>query len=85
MDALVAHCGLSQRLMAPAGAPMEALVATPSAQVEARMPGAGPHDEKTIFDTRLFFAWHEAYHVGAIGAIRKDLGRKAISELVRGK
>lgn len=67
------------------GALMEALGATPSAQIEARMPGAGPHDEKKIVDTLLFFAWHEAYHIGAIGAIRKDLGRKAISELVRGK
>lgn len=34
-------------------------------------------------DTLLFFAWHEAYHLGGIGASRRDLGRKAISELVR--
>lgn len=49
------------------------------------MPGAGPHDEKRILDTVLFFAWHEAYHVGGIGAIRKELGRKAIAELVMGR
>lgn len=62
-----------------------ALASASAAQVEAPMPGAGPHDEKKIFDTLLFFAWHEAYHLGAIGAIRKDLGRKAISELVLGQ
>ena len=56
-----------------------------AAQLDAPMPGSGLHDEKRVFDTLLFFAWHEAYHLGGIGAIRKDLGRKAISELVRGQ
>ncbi len=56
-----------------------------AAQLEAPMPGSGPQDEKKVFDTLLFLAWHEAYHLGGIGAIRKDLGRKAISELVRGQ
>ncbi len=56
-----------------------------AARLDAPMPGSGPHDEKKVFDTLLFFAWHEAYHLGGIGAIRKDLGRKAISELVRGE
>jgi uncharacterized damage-inducible protein DinB len=55
------------------------------AQLDAAMPGSGPHDEKRVYDTLLFFAWHEAYHLGGIGAIRKDLGRKAISELVLGQ
>jgi uncharacterized damage-inducible protein DinB len=54
-------------------------------QLDAPMPGSGPHDEKKVFDTLLFFAWHEAYHLGGIGAIRKDLGRTAISDLVRGQ
>lgn len=48
------------------------------------MPGGGPHDEKRILDTVLFLTWHEAYHIGAIGAIRREQGRKAIAELVRG-
>lgn len=56
-----------------------------SARLEAPMPGAGPHDEKKVLDTVLFFAWHEAYHIGGIGAIRKGLGRKAISDLVTGR
>jgi uncharacterized damage-inducible protein DinB len=55
-----------------------------AAQLEAPMPGAAPHDEKTVLDTVPFFAWHEAYHIGSIGAIRKELGRKAIADLVTG-
>ena len=53
-------------------------------RLEAPMPGAGPHDEKRILDTVLFLTWHEAYHIGAIGAMRREQGRKAIAELVRG-
>jgi uncharacterized damage-inducible protein DinB len=54
-------------------------------RLEAPMPGAGLHDEKRILDTVLFLAWHEAYHIGAIGAIRREQGRKAIADLVRGE
>jgi uncharacterized damage-inducible protein DinB len=58
-------------------------LASSADRLEAAMPGAGPHDEKRILDTVLFFAWHEAYHIGAIGAIRREQGHKAIAELVR--
>ena len=50
-----------------------------------RCPAPGSHDEKRIIDTVLFLAWHEAYHIGAIGAIRREQGRKAIADLVRGE
>jgi uncharacterized damage-inducible protein DinB len=53
-------------------------------RLEAPMPGGEPHDEKRILDTVLFLTWHEAYHIGAIGAIRREQGRQAIAELVRG-
>jgi uncharacterized damage-inducible protein DinB len=59
-------------------------LASASARLDSPMPGAGPHDEKKVLDTILFLAWHEAYHIGNIGAIRKALGRKAISDLVMG-
>jgi uncharacterized damage-inducible protein DinB len=59
-------------------------LASSADRLEAPMPGAGPHGEKRILDTVLFLAWHEAYHIGAIGAIRREQGRKAIAELVRG-
>ena len=60
-----------------------ALEASP-ARLERPMPGRGIHGEKRIIDTVMFFAWHEAYHIGGIGAIRKELGRKALAELVAG-
>ena len=60
-------------------------LASSAERLEAAMPGAGLHDEKRIVDTVLFLAWHEAYHIGAIGAIRREQGRKAIAELVRGE
>jgi uncharacterized damage-inducible protein DinB len=53
-------------------------------RLEAPMPGGGPHQEQRILDTVLFLTWHEAYHIGAIGAIRREQGLKAIAELVRG-
>jgi uncharacterized damage-inducible protein DinB len=59
-------------------------LASSADRLEAAMPGRELHDEKRILDTVLFLAWHEAYHIGAIGAIRREQGRKAIAELVRG-
>lgn len=44
--------------------------------------GAGPHGEKTILDEVIFFSWHEAYHLGAIGSIRTALGLRPTAELV---
>jgi uncharacterized damage-inducible protein DinB len=60
-----------------------AALASSGERLEAPMPGAGPHGERGILDTILFLTWHEAYHIGAIGAIRRDQGRKAIAELVK--
>ena len=57
-------------------------LASSADRLEAPMPGSGPHDEKSILDTILFLTWHEAYHIGAIGAIRRDQGRTAIADLV---
>jgi len=59
-------------------------LASAADRLEAPMPGAGPHGEKRILDTVLFLAWHEAYHIGGIGVIRREQGRPAIAELVRG-
>ena len=45
-------------------------------------PGAGAHDEKTLRDQITFFAWHEGYHMGAIGALRKAMGLPGPAEKV---
>ena len=61
-----------------------ATLASSADRLQAPMPGAGAHNEKRILDTVLFLTWHEAYHIGAIGAIRREQGRPSIAELVRG-
>ena len=42
----------------------------------------GPHGEQSVLDSIVFLVWHEAYHMGAIGAIRKTLGLPGPAELV---
>jgi uncharacterized damage-inducible protein DinB len=42
----------------------------------------GPHGEKSALDRVVFLVWHEAYHVGALGGIRKELGFPGPAELV---
>ena len=37
-------------------------------------PGTGAHDEKSLRDQVTFLAWHEGYHMGALGALRKEMG-----------
>lgn len=56
-----------------------------AARLEEVMPNSGPHAEKRVLDTVLFLAWHEAYHVGSVGYIRKELGKREISDLVTGQ
>jgi len=38
--------------------------------------------DPVIFDAVAFFTFHEAYHVGALGAIRKAMGLPGPAELV---
>jgi uncharacterized damage-inducible protein DinB len=67
-----------------------------SAELEAAMDAAtpeslgriverGPHGEKTALDSIMFLTWHEAYHMGAVGGIRKELGYPGPAELVMAK
>jgi uncharacterized damage-inducible protein DinB len=42
----------------------------------------GAHDERSVRDQIVFFAWHEGYHVGAIGTMRKSLGLLGPAEKV---
>ncbi len=50
-----------------------------------RIAEQGAHGEKTALESILFLVWHEAYHVGAVGAIRKELGYPGPAELVMAK
>lgn len=51
-------------------------------RLTAPIPGSGMHGETRALDRILFLTWHEAYHVGGIGAIRREQQRKGIAELV---
>lgn len=50
--------------------------------LERMAPGLGPHGEQRVFDSLVFIAFHEAYHFGALGAVRKDIGLPGPAELV---
>lgn len=45
--------------------------------------GAGIHGETRIRDKVAFIAWHEAYHMGVIGAVRTAAGLPGPAELAR--
>jgi uncharacterized damage-inducible protein DinB len=47
-----------------------------------RAAGSGPHGEQTVLDKIAFVAWHEASHIGTLGAIRKAMGYPSPAELV---
>ncbi|NNG15807.1 MAG: DinB family protein [Gemmatimonadales bacterium] len=52
-------------------------------QIEAALPAdGGPHAERRVLDTLIFFTWHEAYHMGQLGTLRKQFGLTATSDLV---
>jgi len=40
-----------------------------------------PHGEKKVLDTVSFFAWHESYHFGALGVIRREMGLPETAKL----
>jgi len=66
-----------ERVAAALGAAFEK---TTEASLDAR--AAGPHDEKTVRDKLAFLAFHEGYHLGVVGALRKSLGLPGPAERV---
>jgi uncharacterized damage-inducible protein DinB len=50
-------------------------------QLEGQLEDGG-HEEQVLRDQVVFFAWHEGYHMGAIGQIRKELGLLGPAERV---
>ena len=66
---------------------LEAALSTALSTVEEealRRPSGqrGPHGEQSVLDGLVFLMWHEAYHMGALGAIRKAIGLPGPAELV---
>jgi len=44
--------------------------------------GTRAQDERSLRDQVIFFAWHEGDHMGALGALRKDMGYPGPAEKV---
>ena len=59
-----------------------ALEAAGETTIRRAVEGAGFHAGRPVLDAVAFCVFHEAYHVGALGAIRKSLGLPGPSELV---
>ena len=60
-----------------------AAVMAAKTDVEFAQPANGVHDERSLRDQVVFFAWHEGYHMGALGAQLKSLGYLGPAEKVR--
>jgi uncharacterized damage-inducible protein DinB len=43
----------------------------------------GARDKRSLRDQVNFFAWHEGYHMGALGALLKEMGYPGPAEKVR--
>ena len=59
-----------------------ALEGASEATVRGPVAGDGPHGGRSVLDAVAFTVFHEAYHLGALGAIRKSLGLPGPAELV---
>jgi uncharacterized damage-inducible protein DinB len=61
---------------------LEAAAASVSDEFLLAQPGTGsPHGEKTRLSTLSFFVWHESYHFGQMGTLRRDMGYPATADL----
>ena len=60
----------------------QALDVATEATVRGAAAGPGPHAGRSVLDAVAFFVFHEAYHMGALGAIRKSIGLPGPAELV---
>jgi uncharacterized damage-inducible protein DinB len=53
------------------------------AETDFDQPASGAHDERSLRDQVVFYAWHEGYHMGALGAQLKRLGHLGPADRVR--
>ena len=74
-----------QRQWNEISAELEAAMEAATEESLGRIVDGGPHHEKTALDSIMFLSWHEAYHVGAVGSIRKELGYPGPAELALAK
>ena len=61
---------------------LAALETTSETNVRSKVVDGGPHAGRPVLDAVAFCVFHEAYHIGALGAIRKTLGLPGPAELM---
>ncbi len=71
-----------QRQWTAVAAELDAALAAATEEALSRKAPGGPHGEQTALDFIRFLTWHEAYHIGAVGTIRKELGYPSPAERV---
>lgn len=59
-----------------------ALEGATEATVRCAGDGPGPHARRLVLDAVAFFVFHEAYHMGVLGAVRKSIGLPGPAEFV---
>lgn len=59
-----------------------ALEAASEATIRRTVESGGFHVGRPVLDAVAFCVFHEAYHMGALGAVRKTLGLPGPAELV---
>ena len=59
-----------------------ALEGASESTIRRTVEGGGPHAGRPVLGAVAFCVFHEAYHMGALGAIRKTLGLPGPAELV---
>ncbi len=59
-----------------------ALEGAAESTVRGTVACGSPHAGRPVLDAVAFFVFHEAYHMGALGAIRKSMGLPGPAELV---
>ena len=64
---------------------LESALATASPESLARVAEDGVHGKQTALESLVFLTWHEACHVGALVAMRKQLGYPSPAELTLAK
>ncbi|MCX6593723.1 MAG: DinB family protein [Acidobacteria bacterium] len=62
-------------------AELRAAMETATEETLAQVVEKGPHGEKTALDQLVFLCWHDAYHVGGVGLIQREMGYRGPAEL----
>lgn len=70
-----------QRQWDMVAAELNAALEAATEETLAQVVEKGPHGEKTVLDQLVFLTWHDAYHMGGVGRIQRELGYPGLADL----